>query len=100
MTGQRPWFHGCDGGLDQQRVLGIFTDGDLRRQVEQGADLRSLRADQVMHTGPRTIRDDALAVAAAELMEEHRITSVLVVDAQQRLVGMLTIGHLLRAKVV
>ena len=84
----------------EQRVLGIFTDGDLRRQVEQGADLRSLRAAQVMHTRPRTIRDDALAVAAAELMEEHRITSVLVVDARQRLVGMLTIGHLLRAKVI
>ena len=83
-----------------QRVLGIFTDGDLRRQVEQGADLRSLRAAQVMHTRPRSIRDDALAVAAAELMEAHRITSVLVLDAEQRLVGMLTIGHLLRAKVV
>ena len=83
-----------------QRVLGIFTDGDLRRQVEQGADLRSLRAAQVMHARPRSIRDDALAVAAAELMEAHRITSVLVLDAEQRLVGMLTIGHLLRAKVI
>ncbi len=83
-----------------QRVLGIFTDGDLRRQVEQGADLRSLRAAQVMHARPRSIRDDALAVAAAELMEAHRITSVLVLDADQRLVGMLTIGHLLRAKVI
>ncbi|WP_088280914.1 SIS domain-containing protein [Ideonella sp. A 288] len=84
----------------ERRVLGIFTDGDLRRQVERGADLRALIAGDVMHAGPRTIRDDALAVAAAELMEAHRITSVLVVDAQQVLVGMLTIGHLLRAKVV
>ena len=84
----------------QQRLLGIFTDGDLRRQVERGADLRTLSAGTVMHPRPRTIRDDALAVAAAELMELHRITSVAVLDAAGRLVGMLSIGDLMRAKVV
>jgi len=83
-----------------RQVLGIFTDGDLRRQVERGADLRALTAAAVMHPLPRTIREDALAVDAAELMEAHRITSVLVVDALGALVGMLTIGHLLRAKVI
>ncbi|MBI5260160.1 MAG: KpsF/GutQ family sugar-phosphate isomerase [Burkholderiales bacterium] len=84
----------------QRRVLGIFTDGDLRRQVEKGADLRSLNAGAVMHRSPRTIRDDALAAAAADLMEAHRITVVLVVDAQGVLVGMVSIGDLMRAKVV
>ena len=84
----------------QQRLLGIFTDGDLRRQVERGADLRTLSAGAVMHPRPRTIRDDALAVAAAELMELHRITSVAVLDAAGRLIGMLSIGDLMRAKVV
>ncbi len=84
----------------ERRVLGVFTDGDLRRQVERGADLRALAAADVMHRRPRTIRDDALAVAAAELMEAQRITTVLVIDADQRLVGALTIGQLLRAKVV
>jgi len=83
-----------------RQVLGIFTDGDLRRQVERGADLRALTAHAVMHTRPHTIRDEALAAAAAELMEAHRITSVLAVDAQGSLVGMLTIGQLLRAKVI
>jgi len=83
-----------------QRLLGIFTDGDLRRQVERGADLRTLDAGAVMHPRPKTIRADALAVAAAELMELHRITSVAVVDAAGRLVGMLGIGDLMRAKVV
>ena len=83
-----------------QRVLGIFTDGDLRRQVEKGDDLRGLTAGMVMHRSPRTIRADALAAAAADLMEEHRITSVVVVDADGRLVGALTIGDLMRAKVV
>jgi arabinose-5-phosphate isomerase len=86
-----------DGG---QRLLGIFTDGDLRRQVERGADLRTLAAGAVMHARPKTIRADALAVAAAELMELHRITSVAVLDAGDRLVGVLTIGDLMRAKVV
>jgi arabinose-5-phosphate isomerase len=85
---------------DARRVLGIFTDGDLRRQVERGADLRTLDAAAVMHRGPRTIAPEALAVEAAELMEAHRITAVLVVDAAGLLVGMLTIGQLLRAKVI
>ena len=83
-----------------QRLLGIFTDGDLRRLVEAGTDLRTLSAGAVMHQRPKTIRSDALAVAAAELMEQHRITSVAVLDAAGRLVGMLTIGELMRAKVV
>jgi len=83
-----------------QKLLGIFTDGDLRRQVERGADLRTLSAGEVMHRSPKQIRPEALAVAAAELMEQHRITSVTVVDANGELVGLLTIGDLMRAKVV
>ena len=85
---------------DERRVLGIFTDGDLRRLVEQGQDLRSLRAADVMHTQPRTVQAQALAVEAAALMEQHLITSVLVVDAQQRLCGALNSNDLMRAKVI
>ncbi len=85
---------------DDDRLLGIFTDGDLRRQVERGGDLLRLTAREVMHADPKRIANSALAVEAAELMELHRITSVAVVDAGQRLVGMLTIGALMRAKVV
>ena len=82
------------------RLLGIFTDGDLRRQVERGADLRTLSAGAVMHPQPRTVPADALAVQGAELMEQHRITAVAVLDGAQKLVGLLTIGALMRAKVV
>ncbi len=82
------------------RVLGIFTDGDLRRLSERGDDLRRLRAADVMHPNPRSVRPDALAVEAAELMEEHRITSVLVVDAAGMLVGALNSHDLMRAKVI
>jgi arabinose-5-phosphate isomerase len=84
----------------EQRVLGIFTDGDLRRLIEQGRDLRDLRAQDVMHPNPRTIQQDALAVVAAELMEAHRITSVLVVDKTGRLCGALNSNDLMRAKVI
>jgi arabinose-5-phosphate isomerase len=82
--------------------LGIFTDGDLRRLIERGehADLRSLTAAGVMHTAPRLVRADALAVEAAGEMEQHRITSVLVVDAAGLLVGALNSNDLMRAKVI
>ena len=82
------------------RVAGIFTDGDLRRLIERGADLRGLVAEQVMSRQPRRLRDDALAVEAAELMEHHRVTSVLVVDADDRLVGAINSNDLMRAKVI
>ena len=79
---------------------GIFTDGDLRRLIERGADLRSLTAADVMHPNPKRVREDELAVEAADLMELHRITSVLVVDEQQRVVGALNSNDLMRAKVI
>lgn len=82
------------------QVLGIFTDGDLRRLVEQGRDLRALTAAEVAHPKPRTVTADALAVDAADLMEAARITVVLVVDAEQRLLGAVSINDLMRAKVI
>jgi arabinose-5-phosphate isomerase len=84
------------------RAIGIFTDGDLRRLIERGdhGDLRSLTAQGVMHTGPRLVRADALAVEAAGVMEQHRITSVLVVDESGALVGALNTNDLMRAKVI
>lgn len=92
---------GCSAIVDAAGVLqGIFTDGDLRRSVEAGVDLRQHQAADVMHPRPRTIAPDMLAVAAARLMEEHGITSVLVVDAQQHLQGVVHIRDLMRAKVI
>jgi arabinose-5-phosphate isomerase len=81
-------------------VMGIFTDGDLRRLIERGADLRALHAADVMHHGPKLISADALAVDAADLMELHSITSVLVVDAAGLLTGALNSNDLMRAKVI
>ena len=85
---------------DQNRVLGIFTDGDLRRLVESGADLRGKTAAEVMHPHPCTITTHALAVDAADMMERQRITSVIVTDDDQVLCGMLNSNDLMRAKVI
>ncbi len=84
----------------QGKVLGIFTDGDLRRLIEKGTDMRSLTAEQVMHVLPRTVRAHALAAEAAELMELHRITSVLVIDDHGLLCGAINTNDLMRAKVI
>ena len=84
----------------QGRVLGIFTDGDLRRLIEQGMDLRGSSARDVMHPNPRLVREDKLAVDAADMMEQYRITSVLVVDGEGLLVGALNSNDLMRAKVI
>ena len=81
-------------------LLGIFTDGDLRRLVEKGVDLRSLTAADVMHAKPRTVNTSALAVEAVALMEQHRINSVLVVDDAGMLCGALNTNDLMRAKVI
>ncbi|HEY2190543.1 MAG TPA: KpsF/GutQ family sugar-phosphate isomerase [Caldimonas sp.] len=82
------------------RIAGVFTDGDLRRLIETGGDLRAMRAGEVMSTGPKLVRDDALAVEAAEMMERHRVTGLLVVDAAGALVGALNSNDLMRAKVI
>ncbi len=83
-----------------RQPLGIFTDGDLRRLIERGVDLRALSATDVMHRTPRLVRADALAVDAAGVMEQHRVTSVLVVDGGGKLVGALNSNDLMRAKVI
>ena len=82
------------------RVVGIFTDGDLRRLLESGTDLRQLSADKLMHANPRSIRPDALAADAAHLMEQYRINSLPVTDADGRLVGALNTHDLMLAKVI
>ncbi|MFL9926631.1 KpsF/GutQ family sugar-phosphate isomerase [Herbaspirillum lusitanum] len=85
---------------DQHRPLGVFTDGDLRRLLEQGQDLTRFSIADVMHASPRTIHPDQLAVDAVQVMEEFRINQLLVADAQGVLVGALHIHDLTRAKVI
>ncbi|MDO5611345.1 MAG: KpsF/GutQ family sugar-phosphate isomerase [Pseudomonadota bacterium] len=82
------------------RLAGLFTDGDLRRALDAGADIRHTPIAEVMTRQPRTIGADALAIEAAQLMESHKISGLIVVDQANRVVGALNIHDLLRARVV
>jgi arabinose-5-phosphate isomerase len=84
----------------QGRPIGVFTDGDLRRLIEQAQDFSKVVIADVMHPGPRSIGPDQLAVEAVEMMEQHRINQLLVTDSDGILVGALHIHDLTRAKVI
>jgi arabinose-5-phosphate isomerase len=85
----------------EDRLLGVFTDGDLRRALDDASlDLRATPVRGLMAQSPKTIGANALAVEAAHLMEEHKINGLVVVDEQRRVVGALNIHDLLRARVV
>lgn len=81
-------------------LLGLFTDGDLRRALDGERDLRDTPISELMTRQPKTIAADQLASEAAHLMEVHKITSLVVIDRQRRAVGALNIQDLFRAKVV
>ena len=83
-----------------QRLVGIFTDGDLRRCIERDADLRGTRVDSVMTRAPRTVTPQALAAEAVELMERTKSTQMPVVNDEGMLVGALNIHDLFHARVV
>jgi arabinose-5-phosphate isomerase len=84
----------------ENRIAGIFTDGDLRRALDEGVDVRSTRMDEIMHTNCKTISADVLAVEAVVMMEENKITSLLVADDERRLLGALNIHDLFRAGIM
>ena len=82
------------------KLLGIFTDGDLRRLIEQGLDLRGLMVSEVMNSAPKCISADKLAVEAVRMMEVCHISQVVVTDADNFIVGALNFHDLFEAKVV
>ncbi len=84
----------------ERRVIGIFTDGDLRRAFEKDLDLRALKVADVMTKNPRSIGPDKLAVEAVEMMEQFRINQLPVTDGDGRLLGALNMHDLFRAKVI
>ena len=92
---------GMTAVVDNDEVpVGIFTDGDLRRALEKGCDVRSARVSEVMTRNPRNIAPGALAAEAAATMENLRISQLLVLDQAGRLAGALTTHDLMLAKVI
>jgi len=84
----------------ETHVLGIYTDGDLRRTLAQKQDFNTITVRDVMSANPRCINPDALAAEAVQVMEEFNISQMLVVDEQNKLVGALNMHDLLHAKVI
>lgn len=92
---------GMTAVVDQQdKLVGVFTDGDLRRAVDQGVDIYHSKVGDLMTSNSRTVGPDDLAVEALLLMETHKINALLVVDQNNVLVGALNMHDLLRAGVV
>jgi arabinose-5-phosphate isomerase len=85
---------------DRQRVLGIYTDGDLRRALDHPIDINNVRMRDVMTAKPKTIAPRVLAAEAVHLMDKYRITQLLVTDADNVLVGALNVHDLFRAGVM
>ena len=85
---------------DDDRAVGVFTDGDLRRVLDAGVDVRSARIADVMTAGGKAIDAAQLAAEAVHRMETHRITVLLVLDGERRVEGVLHMHDLLRAGVV
>jgi arabinose-5-phosphate isomerase len=85
---------------EQQHILGIFTDGDLRRALDAGVDVQKTTMNDIMHAKCKTTSSDVLAAEAVHLMEENKITSLLVADEDNRLVGALNIHDLFRAGIM
>ena len=81
---------------DENAIMGIYTDGDLRRTLDKGADIRTTTIREVMHANCTTTSADVLAAEALHLLEENKITSLLVADDNNRLVGALNIHDLFR----
>jgi arabinose-5-phosphate isomerase len=85
---------------DDRRILGIFTDGDLRRALDDGADVHTTSMAEIMHANCKTTTEDILAAEAVHVLEENKITSLLVADDSQRLIGALNIHDLFRAGIM
>jgi arabinose-5-phosphate isomerase len=84
----------------EQHVIGIFTDGDLRRVLSAGTDFNNAGVSSVMKQDPRTIGPDKLAAEAIQIMEQYKVNQLLVVDAERRLIGALNMHDLFKAKVI
>lgn len=81
-------------------LLGIFTDGDLRRSIDKGVDIRIATVGELMNTTPKMLRENTLAAEALALMEQAKINVLLVTNEQKALVGVVKINDLLRAGII
>lgn len=86
--------------MDGDQLLGIFTDGDLRRCIDRGVDIRTAKVGTLMNTSPKMLRENTLAAEALALMEQAKINVLLITNEQKKLVGVVKINDLLRAGII
>src|SRR5574344_4957 len=91
---------GATAVLDQNRLVGIITDGDLRRMMERHQDFQSIRAKDIMSKNPRTIRPDILATEALDLMKFKNITSLIVTDENDHYLGFIHLHDILKEGII
>ena len=84
----------------QGQLLGIYTDGDLRRSIDKGVDIRNARVGDLMNPHPKILRESMLAAEALKQMEDSKINVLLVANEQNQLVGVVKINDVLRAGVI
>ena len=87
---------GVTAVVDNNKVIGAITDGDLRRMLEKTPDYSNLLAADVMTKNPKTVRDNTLAVEALELMKTKNITNLFVVDSNDQYLGVIHIHDIIK----
>ena len=92
---------GMTASVDKDgKLAGVFTDGDLRRSMDNAVDIHATRIEQVMTENGKTVRADMLAAEAVHLLDTHKITALIVVDENDKVIGALNIHDLLRAGIM
>jgi arabinose-5-phosphate isomerase len=87
---------GVTAVLENERIVGIITDGDLRRMLSKTTDINHFTAKDIMGKNPKTIQENAMAIAALEKLESNNITQILVVDAQEKYIGIVHLHDLIK----
>lgn len=87
---------GVTAVLENEKIVGIITDGDLRRMLSKTTDINHFTAKDIMGKNPKTIQENAMAIAALEKLESNNITQILVVDAQEKYIGVVHLHDLIK----
>jgi arabinose-5-phosphate isomerase len=87
---------GVTAVLEKEKIIGIITDGDIRRMLRKSTDIKLFKAKDIMGKDPKTIYQDAMAIEALEKLEQGSITQILVVDAQEKYIGVVHLHDLIK----
>ncbi|MFQ3297997.1 MAG: arabinose-5-phosphate isomerase [Polaribacter sp.] len=87
---------GVTAVLENEKIVGIITDGDLRRMLSKTTDINHFTAKDIMGKNPKTVQENAMAIEALEKLESNNITQILVVDAQEKYIGVVHLHDLIK----